>query len=112
MGTMKLVVAVVQDQDEAGLLGALAKEGFQATKLASTGGFLREGNTTVLVGVEEDRVEAVLELVRKTCRSRRQLVTPLASLGRVETACFTEPVEVPVGGATVFVVDVERFAKV
>ncbi len=109
---MKLVIAVVQDQDEANLLGALAKAGFQATKLASTGGFLREGNTTVLVGVEEDRVDAVLDLVRQTCRSRRQLVTPLASLGRIETAYFAEPVEVPVGGATVFVVDVERFVKV
>ncbi|MDI6871702.1 MAG: cyclic-di-AMP receptor [Bacillota bacterium] len=109
---MKLVVAVVQDQDEANLLSTLSNAGFQATKLASTGGFLREGNTTVLVGVEEDRVEAVLDLVRKTCRSRRQLITPLASLGRVDTPYFTEPVEVPVGGATVFVVDVERFVKV
>ncbi|MGE5553820.1 MAG: cyclic-di-AMP receptor [Betaproteobacteria bacterium] len=109
---MKLVIAVVQDQDEANLLSALSESGFQATKLASTGGFLREGNTTILVGVEEEKVEAVLDLVRKTCRSRRQLVTPLASLGRIETTYFTEPVEVPVGGATVFVVDVERFIKV
>jgi uncharacterized protein YaaQ len=109
---MKLVIAVVQDQDEADLLEALAKAGFQATKLASTGGFLRKGNTTTLVGVEEEKIETVLELIRQTCRSRRQLVTPLATLGRVETTYFTEPVEVPVGGATVFVVDVERFVKV
>ncbi|HHW15112.1 MAG TPA: hypothetical protein GXX28_09295 [Firmicutes bacterium] len=108
---MKLVVAVIQNQDEAALLNALSDAGFQATKLASTGGFLRQGNTTVLVGVEEEKVETVLNLVRQTCRSRRQLVTPLASLGRVEPAYFTEPVEVPVGGATVFVVDVERFLK-
>jgi uncharacterized protein YaaQ len=109
---MKLVIAVVQDQDEADLLAALSKAGFQATKLASTGGFLREGNTTILVGVEEEKLETVLELVRQTCRSRRQLVTPLASLGRIETTYFAEPVEVPVGGATVFVVQVERFLKV
>lgn len=109
---MRLVIAVVQDQDEAALLGALNKSGFPATKLASTGGFLREGNTTVLVGVEEENVDAVLDTIRRTCRSRRQLVTPLASLNRIETAYFTEPVEVPIGGATVFVVDVERFVKV
>ena len=109
---MKLVIAVVQDQDVGDLLAALTKEGHFATKLASTGGFLREGNSTVLVGADEGKVEAVIEVVRKTCRSRRQLVTPLTSVGRVEVTYFTEAVEVPVGGATVFVLDVERFVKV
>ncbi|MGE5508876.1 MAG: cyclic-di-AMP receptor [Chitinophagales bacterium] len=109
---MKLVVAVVQDQDVANLLAALTRAGHPATKLASTGGFLREGNSTVLVGVEEEKVDSVIEVVRQTCRARRQLVTPLATVGRVEMSYFTEPVEVPVGGATVFVLDVEQFVKV
>lgn len=109
---MKLVVAIVQDQDVAGLLEALGKVRISATKLASTGGFLREGNSTVLVGVEEDRLDDAIKVVKETCKVRQQFVAPLASVGRAVGAFMTAPVEVPVGGATIFVLDVERFEKV
>lgn len=109
---MKLVVAMVQDKDAARLLEALVKQGWRATKLASTGGFLREGNTTLLVGVESEDVEKVLETVRSSCRSRRQLVTPVVGPGSPGETCVHFPVEVLVGGATVFVLDVERFERV
>lgn len=109
---MKLIVAVVQDQDVNKLLARLADEGFGATKLASTGGFLRQGNTTVLVGVEPDQVQRVTELVKETCQTRKQLVTPMAAVGRSINSYLPEPIEVSVGGATIFVLNVEDFAKV
>lgn len=108
---MKLVVAVIQDKDSHRLLDELTQGGFRATKLASTGGFLREGNTTLLVGVEDERVERVLNLVKNTCRAREQLVTPLSPIGGPADAYIPYPVEILVGGATIFVLDVERFEK-
>ncbi|MDI3316201.1 MAG: cyclic-di-AMP receptor [Bacillota bacterium] len=108
---MKLVIAVVQDKDSGRLLSALVDRGHSATKLASTGGFLREGNTTLLIGVEDDEVEEVLHLIGEVCQSRQQMVNPMPpAAGQVESY-MTYPVEVTVGGATVFVLDVEHFAK-
>lgn len=108
---MKLVIAVVQDRDAGRLVEGLVAAGFRATKLASTGGFLKEGNTTLLVGVDDDRVEEALEVIRRTSRSREQLVTPLSPLGGPVDSYVPYPVEVLVGGATVFVVHVERAEK-
>ncbi len=109
---MKLVIAMIQDQDANKLLGILSENGYSATKLASTGGFLRQGNTTLLIGVDDERVQELMDLIKETSKSRKQLVTPLASVGRSLNNYMTEPVEVTVGGATVFVVAVEDFAKV
>lgn len=108
---MKLVVAVVQDNDSPRLLEALMKQGFRATKLASTGGFLREGNTTLLVGVDDARIDEVVGVIRNTCKAREQLVTPISSVGGPAESYIPYPVEVIVGGATVFVVGVDRFEK-
>lgn len=109
--SVKLVVAVIQDKDAHRLLTGLTQEGFRATKLSSTGGFLREGNTTLLVGVEDHQVERVLRVIKDTCRSREQLVTPLSPMGGPADSYIPYPVEVIVGGATIFVLDVERFEK-
>jgi uncharacterized protein YaaQ len=108
---VKLVVAVIQDKDSHRLLGALTQAGFMATKLASTGGFLREGNTTLLVGVEDEQVEKVVSIIKSTCRAREQLVTPLSPMGGPADSYIPYPVEILVGGATVFVLSVERFEK-
>lgn len=107
---MKLIVAVVQDKDGPRLLDALVERGFRATKLATTGGFLREGNTTVLVGTEDDAVEDVLAVIRAVCRPRHQVVSLPSGTGVDPYASY--PVEVQVGGATVFVLDVVRFERV
>lgn len=109
---MKLVIAVVQDQDAAPLMDALVDRGFRATKLATTGGFLRQGNTTLLIGVEDEQVDDVVDVVRSVCRSRTQLVPPIPSVGRSVESYVGQPVEVPVGGATIFVLDVSRFERV
>jgi uncharacterized protein YaaQ len=106
---MKLVIAVVQDKDSSRLSNALIKEGFRATKLASTGGFLRAGNTTFMIGIEDDRVQEVLQVIKDNCKVREQLVTPVSPMGGTTDSYIPFPVEVQVGGAAVFVMPVERF---
>ncbi len=108
---MKLILAIVQDTDAPGLIKALLERGLQSTKLASTGGFLREGNTTLLIGVEEGRVEEVLELIREKCRTRTRLITRGLPLSEAPDPFLASPVEVEVGGAVVFVLPVEAFYK-
>lgn len=108
---MKLVIAVVQDKDSPRLVESLIRASYSATKLASTGGFLREGNSTVLIGVDDPETDKVLEVIKKTCRAREQLVTPVTPVGPGESY-VPYPVGVVVGGATVFILPVERFLKI
>jgi uncharacterized protein YaaQ len=106
---MKMVIAVVQDKDSNRLSNALIQAGFRSTKLASTGGFLKAGNTTFLIGIEDERVQDVLNVIRTSCKIRDQLVTPVSPMGGTTESYIPFPVEVQVGGATVFVLPVERF---
>jgi uncharacterized protein YaaQ len=106
---MKLVIAVVQDKDSTRLSNALINAGFRATKLASTGGFLKAGNTTFMIGIEDERVHEVLQVIKSNCKIREQLVTPVSPMGGATDSYIPFPVEVQVGGAAVFVLPVERF---
>jgi len=106
---MKMVIAVVQDKDSNRLSNALIQAGFRSTKLASTGGFLKAGNTTFLIGMEDDRVSEVFQVIRNNCKVRDQLVTPVSPMGGTTDSYIPFPVEVQVGGATVFVLPIERF---
>ncbi|OCA88482.1 hypothetical protein F7984_00170 [Pradoshia sp. D12] len=106
---MKLIIAVVQDKDSTKLLGDLVDNNFRATKLATTGGFLKSGNTTFLIGTEELRVNKALEIIKKNCKSREQLVAPVTPMGGNTDSYVPYPVEVEVGGATVFVMPVDKF---
>ena len=109
---MKLVIAVVQDDDVEDLVETLVKEKVYSTKLASTGGFLREGNTTLLIGVEKDKVDSVISIIKDICKSRKQtFTTPIPPTGSAGVY-IPYPIEVMVGGATIFVVDIDRFEKV
>ncbi|MFZ4454494.1 cyclic-di-AMP receptor [Salibacterium aidingense] len=108
---MKLIVAVVQDKDSNRLSNALVEEDFRATKLASTGGFLRAGNTTFLIGVEDEQVQSVLEIIQDNCKTRDQLVAPVSPMGGNADSYVPYPVEVQVGGATVFIMQVEQFEQ-
>lgn len=108
---MKLIVAIVQDQDSNKLSGALTKGDFRATKLASTGGFLRAGNTTFLIGTDEELVPKVLDIIRDNCRAREQMVAPVSPMGGNADSYIPYPVQVEVGGATVFVLPVEAFQQ-
>lgn len=106
---MKLVVAVVQDQDSNRLSTALTKSNYRATKLASTGGFLRSGNTTFLIGTDDSLIPKLLEIIRENCRSREQMVAPVSPMGGNADSYIPYPVEVEVGGAIVFVLPIEQF---
>ena len=71
---MKLIIAIVQDEDSGRLISALMKEGYGVTKLATTGGFLRSGNTTLLTGVQDEKLDSALAVIERVCKSRRQTV--------------------------------------
>ncbi|HHY10362.1 MAG TPA: hypothetical protein GX528_07335 [Firmicutes bacterium] len=105
---MKLVITVVEDSDAAFLMETLMENGMQATKLASTGGFLLQGNTTLLIGVKAEKVEEVIEIIRSTCAPRKKIIPQIAP--ELPTAVGV-PIEVEAGGAIVFVIDVEEFWK-
>ncbi|MFB5663733.1 cyclic-di-AMP receptor [Alteribacillus sp. HJP-4] len=108
---MKLIVAVVQDKDSNRLSNALVDEDFRATKLASTGGFLKAGNTTFLIGVEDNHIDQVLQIIQDNCKAREQLVAPVSPMGGNADSYVPYPVEVQVGGATVFILEVEQFEQ-
>ena len=108
---MKLVIAVVQGKDADGLLRALTHRGYRATQIDSAGGFLRERNVTLLVGVQEAYVADVLRIVRANCHSRTQFVNPLMPIMEPGEFYVPNPVEVQVGGATVFVLNVARYER-
>lgn len=107
---MKLVLAIVQDEDSASVMDELNINGFMVTKMCSSGGFLRSGNTTLLIGIEEDKVDPVLQIIESTCKSHKKVVNSSMQTGNV-AAYFSYPMEITVGGATVFVVDVDQFHK-
>lgn len=106
---MKMIIAIVQDQDANRLSQTLVKNKIQATKLSTTGGFLRSGNTTFMIGTEDEKVNSVLEIVKNSCKSRQQLVAPVSPMGGNADSYVPYPVEVEVGGATVFVLPIEQF---
>ena len=109
---MKLIIAIVQDEDASRLINNLMTEGFGVTKLATTGGFLRSGNTTLLIGVEDDKMPAAMVIVEKVCKSRKQIATTPSPISGSTGVYMPYPVEVTVGGATIFVLDVEQFTKI
>jgi len=110
---MKLMMAIVQSVDARALMDGLMAEGYRATKIGSTGGFLVRGNVTVLVGVQDGQIEAVLDILRKHCHSRREFVSPVVPISDSAAARgWVQPVQVDVGGTTVFVLDVARFERI
>jgi uncharacterized protein YaaQ len=108
---MKSIVAIVQSDDAGALTDALREKNFQSTLISSTGGFLREGNATLFIGVEDSQVTDVLGIIRENCTTRTQFVNPMPPVMEPGELYMPQPVEVQVGGATVFVLTVERFEK-
>lgn len=108
---MKLVMAIVQKDDAGTLSDVLRENNYASTVISTTGGFLREGNTTILVGVEQSRLDHLLALIRENCTTRTQFVNPMPPVMEPGELYLAQPVEVQVGGATIFVLDVERFEK-
>jgi len=108
---MKLVVSIVNHDDAGRLVTALTGDGYRATTISTTGGFLRQGNATVLVGIEDDQVPRVLDLIKENCHTRHQFVNPLPPVMEPGEMYMPSPVEVQVGGATVFILEVVQFEQ-
>jgi uncharacterized protein YaaQ len=106
---MKLVIAVIQGQDVGAVRRALPPAGFRLTEVDSLGGFLRENNVTLLIGAEAARLPELWRLLAENCLTRTEYISPFQPAYGPGDVFLPRPVEVQVGGATVWVVDVERF---
>jgi len=106
---MKMLLAIINYDDSQSVINKMMQSGFSVTKLATTGGFLKAGNVTILAGLEEDRLDEAFSIIREHCRKRKQILPTTTELGMGFYPAM--PVQVDVGGATVFVLDVERFEK-
>jgi uncharacterized protein YaaQ len=102
---MKLIIAVLHQQDEPALTKALTRRQFGVTHISSQGGFLREGNTTLFIVVADHRVDDVLQIIREHCHTRSKFVAPIPPVAESGEFYPSTPIEVQVGGATVFVVN-------
>ena len=108
---MKMIIAIVQDEDSSRLISNLMNEGYGVTKLATTGGFLKSGNTTLLMGVDDNRFDGCMAIIEKVCKSRKQISSSPVTMGGSAGMYAPYPIEVTVGGATVFVMTVDQFVK-
>ena len=108
---MKLVVAIVHSEDASALVDALTDKEYRVTRLQSTGGFLKQGNASMIVGVEENQVDDILGIIRETCHARQQFINPMPPIMEPGEFYMPYPVEVSFGGATVFVLDVARYER-
>lgn len=104
---MKLILAVVQHQDAGNLVAALTEQGYRVTRLSSQGGFLREGNVTLMLSVEDAQVNVVIRIVREHCSTRTRYVSPMPPIAESGEFYPPTPLEVQVGGATIFVLKAE-----
>lgn len=107
---MKLVYAIVNNDDTYSVNKGLLKSGIRATKLSSTGGFLMSGNTTFMICCEDEQVDTVIQILKERSRKRKQFVP--SSTVMEQGGGQSYPVEVSIGGATIFVTDIERFEQV
>ncbi len=108
---MKLLISVINSDDAHPLVDALMGDGYRATTISTTGGFLREGNATLLIGVADEDVEKVLKIIKDNCHTRTQYVNPLPPTMESGELYMPTPIEVLVGGAVVFILDVDRFER-
>ena len=110
---MKLVFAIVSSEDDNEVVKHLNKEGISVTKMSSTGGFLRVGNTTLLVGTSEEEVDKVISIITEHSKRRKQLlINTDPYMGGFSPTTIPYSNQIEVGGATIFVIDVEKFEKV
>jgi len=108
---VKLIIAIVQDEDVDGLTESLIAAGHRFTKVSTTGSFLRTGNTSLLIGVEDEVVADVMAVLQRTCRRRTQIAVPYSPALEPGLLYMPENFEVEVGGAVVFVAEVSRFER-
>jgi len=108
---MKLILAIVNNDDSMRVSAALTEAGFGVTRLSTSGGFLMVGNTTFLIGTEDDRKQQAIDIIKEYCPTRKQFKAPRSSRAR-GLGQINMPEEVKVGGATIFVMEVEHMEKI
>ncbi len=108
---MKLAVCIVHNRDRNKLTDEMLKAGFKFTVIGSTGGFLREGNSTLLIGVEDELIPNLKEIVQASCKAREQMVNVMPFEAAPPGAFIPSPVKVPVGGAVMFFLNVDEFVR-
>lgn len=108
---MKLIISIVNRDDSNVLVDSLMQHGYRATVISTTGGFLREGNATIMVGAEDEKVQEVLQVIKDGCHTRTQHADPLSPEMRAGELHIPTSIEVQVGGAAVFVMNVDSFHR-
>lgn len=108
---MKFVISVVNKDDAGSLLNALVTNGYRVTTFKTAGGFLRKENVTLFTGVEDEQVEEAVRLIQKNCHTRTQQVGALPPVMESGELYVLDTEEVKVGGAVIFVLDIEQFLK-
>lgn len=108
---MKLAICIVHNRDRNKLTDEMLKAGFKFTVIGSTGGFLREGNSTLLIGLDDELIPSLKEIVQASCKSREQMVNVMPFEAAPPGAFIPSPVKVPVGGAVMFFLDVDEFVR-
>ena len=107
---MKLIFAIVQNDDSKRLKRALVQHRISVTRISTTGGFLHGGNTTLMIGVDKEKVEETLDIIKSKSSTRKEfMVIPSTLPGYADSS--PTPVQVTLGGAKVFIVDVEQFYR-
>lgn len=111
---MKLIYAIIRDEDAGKTVKSLNENKFSVTKLISSGGFLRSGNTTLMIGTDDEKVPEVMKILKKECAKRTEVevAMPYIADGTTMMNYSYVPIKAEVGGATVFVVDVAEFHKI
>ncbi len=107
---MKLVIAIVQDEDSENLIRSLNENNFKVTKISSTGGFLKAGNVTILSGIEDEELDKFMGILEENSKTRevKRTIQPVNIPGQ---AMIPVPITVKVGGATIFITDVVDFKR-
>jgi uncharacterized protein YaaQ len=108
---MKLLVAIVQKEDAGALGDELIRAKFSLTKLESVGGFLKEKNNVFLLGVEEKQIKQALDIIKEHSQTRTEVISSAPPIVEPGEFFISSPVEVEVGGATVFILDVDQFKR-
>lgn len=106
---MKLIITIVSNKDTENVLGNLAKSGFNATKISTTGQFLTEGHSCLFIGVKKEKTEEVMEILQSSVTKR--IVSQRGIKSTLQGTLLQQPIDIEENGGVAFVIDVEEFKK-
>ena len=110
---MKMIYAIVRNDNDDDVVSQLTQHHYSVTRLSTTGGFLRKGNTTLMIGADDEKVDEVISLIKQECGQHQKLTVNMPYISGTSMVNYaTMPMHVEVGGATIFVVNVERYEKI